>query len=341
MKKKNKALILLFLFVALVTITSTATVSAAEEPPHVEEISFTDGGASTISSLEMVKPLNIHVDDLLVLIIASDNSADGIYFNDVVGWTKLEEAGNSEADCHIAVYYKIANGSSVNTIVTTTGPNHLLGWILRIHGVDTNDTIEASNFGSSIAAGTQPQEIPSINTAEDNTFVLYGIAFDGGDGFPMDVVSPYIEISDRTNTGTPNIGYCCGSIGYRNLAVAGASGIATVYTDGNMDGASFFQVAINGDILSTTPIEETGILYDLFLSLEMWGYLGPFALVVIGYVLANRETVLGVLWFIVECLFVSRYLELVGATPNYWWHILIILLGGLYTCIFPQLLKRR
>jgi len=80
---------------------------------------------------------------------------------------------------------------------------------------------------------------------------------------------------------------------------------------------------------------------EIFLSLEMWGYLGPFLLVLIGYYLADRETVLGVLWFIIECLFVSRYLELVEATPDYWWHTLIILMGGLYTCIFIPLFTKR
>jgi len=74
---------------------------------------------------------------------------------------------------------------------------------------------------------------------------------------------------------------------------------------------------------------------EIFLSLEMWGYLGPICLVIIGYYLAEKSVTLGVLWFIVECLFVANYLDLVEATPDYWWHIIILLLGGLFTCIFP------
>ena len=80
---------------------------------------------------------------------------------------------------------------------------------------------------------------------------------------------------------------------------------------------------------------------EIFLSLEMWGYLGPFALVIIGVILADRDKFLGVFWFIIECLFASRYLELIEATPDYWWHILIIIMGGLMTCILPLFTKRR
>lgn len=84
-------------------------------------------------------------------------------------------------------------------------------------------------------------------------------------------------------------------------------------------------------------MQDVNIFYELFLSPEMWGYLGPFALVFIGYVLTQKDKFLGVLWFVVECLFVAQYLTLIDATPGYWWHIFILLLGGLFTCVYPLL----
>ena len=81
-------------------------------------------------------------------------------------------------------------------------------------------------------------------------------------------------------------------------------------------------------------IEDT-IFYDMFLSLELWGYFGPLALVIIGYWLMNKDRFLGVLWFIIECLVISQYLVLVSTTPDYWWHIYILLFGGLFTCVYP------
>jgi hypothetical protein len=76
-------------------------------------------------------------------------------------------------------------------------------------------------------------------------------------------------------------------------------------------------------------------LEDLFLSTEMIGYIGPLALVIIGYFVFKKDRFLGVLFFIVECLFIANYIALVEATPDYWWHIFILLFGGLFTCVYP------
>jgi len=83
------------------------------------------------------------------------------------------------------------------------------------------------------------------------------------------------------------------------------------------------------------------MIYELFLSLEVWGYLGPAALVMGGYMLSRKELILGVLWFVLECLVVAQYLLLVEATPHYWWHIYIILFGGLIMFGFAMVGRRR
>jgi len=88
-------------------------------------------------------------------------------------------------------------------------------------------------------------------------------------------------------------------------------------------------------IFDSSVSRPPNIFYELFLSSRMWGYIGPMALVIIGYIISKKEAILGALWFIVECLFIAHYLEIVEASPNYWWHIIILLLGGLFTCIYP------
>jgi len=75
--------------------------------------------------------------------------------------------------------------------------------------------------------------------------------------------------------------------------------------------------------------------YDMFLNPAISGYFGPLALVLIGAAVAQKNWVLGVLVFLVDCLIIGEYLQLVEATPSYWWHIMILLLGGLFTCVFP------
>jgi len=44
-------------------------------------------------------------------------------------------------------------------------------------------------------------------------------------------------------------------------------------------------------------MDDISIFSELFLSLDMWGYLGPMAMIVIGYVLAKKEKFLGVFGF--------------------------------------------
>lgn len=59
----------------------------------------------------------------------------------------------------------------------------------------------------------------------------------------------------------------------------------------------------------------------------MWGYFGPLALIIIGYILTKKEKGLGIFFIIVDSLIIATYLNLVEATPQYWWHIFIVILG--------------
>jgi len=86
-------------------------------------------------------------------------------------------------------------------------------------------------------------------------------------------------------------------------------------------------------------MQEINIFSELFLSTEMWGYFGPLGLIVIGYFLAKKQKTIGVIWFLVECLCAAQYFDLLEATPEYWWQIIILLLGGALVLV-PQLMDR-
>ena len=77
---------------------------------------------------------------------------------------------------------------------------------------------------------------------------------------------------------------------------------------------------------------------ELFLSTEISGYFGPLALVVIGYLLTKKEKNLGIFLIIVESLLIAQYLALIEATPDYWWQVIILLLGVILCAI--QLIDR-
>ena len=81
------------------------------------------------------------------------------------------------------------------------------------------------------------------------------------------------------------------------------------------------------------------LLFELFLSTGIIGYIGPLAIVVLGYVLAKKDRSLGIIAFMVQCLFAAQYFTLLETTPDYWWQIIILLLGGVLVLI-PQLMDR-
>ncbi len=74
---------------------------------------------------------------------------------------------------------------------------------------------------------------------------------------------------------------------------------------------------------------------DLFLSTEMIGYIGPLALVFVGWYAVKKDKGLGIIAFIVESLFIAQYFDLVAVTPDYWWQIFILMFGMLFTVVIP------
>ena len=97
-----------------------------------------------------------------------------------------------------------------------------------------------------------------------------------------------------------------------------------------------FTVGVGIDITAIIGTSLIGsIFFQLFLGVNMWGYLGPMALVIGGYFAMKKATSLGVIWFIVEVVVMAQYFALVEATPEYWWSIFIIMLGSIFTIAFP------
>lgn len=85
---------------------------------------------------------------------------------------------------------------------------------------------------------------------------------------------------------------------------------------------------------------EINLFSELFLSTDMWGYFGPVGLIAFGLILTKKDRGLGVLMFLVECLCAYQYSLLLEATPDYIWHFLILVFGGILTLI-PALMNRK
>jgi hypothetical protein len=85
-------------------------------------------------------------------------------------------------------------------------------------------------------------------------------------------------------------------------------------------------------------MQEINWFNELFLSEEMWGYFGPLALIVIGYLVTKKDKNLGIFFIIVDSLLIAQYITLVSVTPNYWWQIFMLILGVIQCTI--QLMNR-
>lgn len=66
---------------------------------------------------------------------------------------------------------------------------------------------------------------------------------------------------------------------------------------------------------------------EIFLSTDMWGYFGVLALVIVGVFVTRKEKGLGIFFIIVDSLIIWQYLQLITATPAYWWNVFILLFG--------------
>jgi hypothetical protein len=96
-----------------------------------------------------------------------------------------------------------------------------------------------------------------------------------------------------------------------------------------------FAVGVGSNITKIVgTVVAASMIHLLFFSLDMWGYLGPIGLVIGGYFVMTKDKNLGVIWFLVECLVMAQYFALLEATPEYWWHIFILLIGGLSTAAY-------
>ena len=70
-------------------------------------------------------------------------------------------------------------------------------------------------------------------------------------------------------------------------------------------------------------------LASYFLSTEIGGLIGPFALLIVGFFLISNKKYkpLGGLWIIMELIVISQYFTLLDSDVAYWWHIIIMSLG--------------
>jgi len=223
-------------------LLSEATVPAI---PVVENWNWT-AVTGTQTSIAVDAPSGITVGELLVIIVSVDPTSASTW-NAVTGWTLDGQAGGTSADQYIALYWKIAEVGDIDqsvTVTCTTGGD-ILGWYIRISGVDSGDVVEDSLYGTSSSSQTT-HTISEVTTVESNTLVLYALSFDGQDGAPLTTAeNPFYQF-DNQDAGS-GFGAITGCWGARNMSSTGGTTDVDVTANGasGADGASYFQIAFN------------------------------------------------------------------------------------------------
>ena len=186
-----------------------------------------------------------------------------------------------------------------------------------------------------IAVPVTPQSIQSIElmgnfSALDSTvrFEMYDNST--ASGLWCDVNSTHVTFPDAsyaqfTNVARINFSLDEEQILFRIYVYAQNTTLINSYSDyvglANKDymrmsdsafNGSFELWYLQGDVGYLEEVEDvTNIFYQLFLSTELYGYFGPLALVVAGFIITKKEKGLGIFFIIVDSLVTAQYLSLI------------------------------
>ena len=210
-----------------------AVVSADAPPARFPVLEDDHEFTAAVSSTEIVltKPAGVAVDDLLLLVVMSDDNTNSDTFGPLAGWELLFNYGNGASDCKVGVYRRVADGTEPATVTvpSLTGSDDLLGWYIRVTGVDPANPINV--IGAEVFdSGDNRLILPEVTTVDDQALALFVLAFERGGGLPFSVTTGgplwALTAEGQTGTGTANASGC---FGQKDVPAAGGSADVTVF----------------------------------------------------------------------------------------------------------------
>jgi len=216
------------------------------------------------TTLTFTKPDNVKVGELLLILAINDDTSDSAFNSGGSSnftWIGTDY-GDTNADSHVGIYYKIADGTEgLEEEITSLGNDQWGGWYARISGVDTDNPIDA--IGAETSQGSASMNALSVNTNSDYCLAISFMAFDGGDGFPYTVTTnDWVEVDDG-QSGTNANHDCSGVWGMKNIESEGATG-NSLMTSVLWDGMTTGQIAIKAgasDFALDLEEQWTGLEY--------------------------------------------------------------------------------
>ena len=233
----------------ILILTFIVSLYSYSQVPVIE--SFTSNSSVTADlAITFTKPGSVAVDDLLMVIIGNDDTAGANEFAAPAGWIKIGEPGSGVSDAHVAVFYRLADGTEGATQeFTSNSADFLWGYYIRISSVDTSSPLDVTgsfyNNGSSAS-----HVVTEITTTSVNCLAFTVLAFDGGDGLPFVWSGTgWTKEGEIYGGGTGSAG-ASGTWGTKEMPSTGATGDVTI-TSNVTDGAAGMQFAIVGSISNT------------------------------------------------------------------------------------------
>jgi hypothetical protein len=191
-------------------------------------------------------PKNVAAGDLLLIIVGNDDNSATAQWDNVslkpTGFTLINEAGDATQDCHIAAFYRVADGSEGSSFsVPAQSSDDLAAVCVLVSGQHVLAPINAVGADASDASPA-PFSITELTTTLANCLGFAVAAYDGADdgGYTWGGTgwSELVEVRSGSTSNESSI-----TAATKSIASAGASGAATVDPAVD-DGMVGFQFAV-------------------------------------------------------------------------------------------------
>lgn len=188
-------------------------------------------------------PKDVASGDLLLIVVGNDGTEAADEFDQTGapnGFTFLNNAGNDTSDAHVAIYYRIADGSEGTTFSVSAVVSHDTWMVCFLISGTSSTPIHLT--GSDVIDATPPIAITGVTTTVADCYVLAVYAYDGADdgGFSTSWTSGAEVLEVRSGTTQAD---AAGAVSEKQMSGTGATGTATISV-GVSDGMAGFQVAI-------------------------------------------------------------------------------------------------
>ena len=228
-----------------------------------------DSVGSTVTSISSSTIPGIKVGELLIAAVMSDSTSDNPQFTgdtNMSAYTKLGEAGTGTADCHVGVFWKIADGTEDSITMLSADSNELAFFYFRVSSVNTTTPIEDWGFHEHASLDSTETIVFSdsdshVTSADADSLFIFVGATDGADLVQMTGVTAHPDYTNETlvysfGVGSGNdVGAMLGSARNPNTGLI-REYCSFNHFDGNSDGTAAMTLVINpGPDVSFPPVD--------------------------------------------------------------------------------------